>query len=417
MATIHIIGAGLAGLSTALRLSGLGCRVVMYEASPQAGGRCRSYHDAQLDCLLDNGNHLVLSGNTSVQSYLQLVGAQDQLVSAASHGFQFLDLMNELRWTVQPSKGRIPWWVMSRRRRVPNTRLVDYGSGLSVLAATIDQTVMERVGKSHPLYRPFWEPFTIAVLNADPSQASARLLRPVLMETFAKGWGACTPMIARETLAKTFLEPALQRLTNQGADIRFGARVRGLKIEHDRIQALNFGGDELEVSPQDQVILAVPAWIAPSLVPGLSAPDAGEPIVNVHYRLDRHWAEPDLIGLIGGLSQWVFVRDNVASVTISAAREVVEQSADTIATHCWREVAAALRLGDLPMPPVRVVKERRATFDQSPAALSKRSGPQTHLSNLVIAGDWTATGLPATIEGAIRSGEKAARYAKKKLTF
>ena len=118
-----------------------------------------------------------------------------------------------------------------------------------------------------------------------------------------------------------------------------------------------------------------------------------------------------LLGLIGGTAQWLFARDDVASVTVSAARALAERPAADIAAEIWPEVARALDIDAAEMPPVRVVKERRATFLASPAQIARRPAPQTSLINLVLAGDYTDTGLPATIEGAIRSGRTAAMLA------
>jgi hypothetical protein len=161
-------------------------------------------------------------------------------------------------------------------------------------------------------------------------------------------------------------------------------------------------------------VLAVPAWVAADLLPGLTTPDAFEAIVNVHYRTDAA-AEAtameatdgaSFIGLIGGMAQWVFVKLGHVSVTISAAGDIVDRPSQELAAAIWPDVRAALRLAD-PMPPYRVIKEKRATFAATAAQERRRPPAPTGLSNLVLAGDWTATGLPATIEGAIKSGRIA----------
>ncbi len=154
----------------------------------------------------------------------------------------------------------------------------------------------------------------------------------------------------------------------------------------------------------EAVVLAVPPNIAADLLPGLTVPDAFCPILNIHFRAD---AAPGFIGVIGGTAQWVFAKAGVASVTISAAGDLVDLSAEAIAARVWPDVRTALDLAD-PMPAFRVVKERRATFAATAAQERRRPGPRTALGNLALAGDWTATGLPATIEGAIRSGRAAA---------
>ncbi len=113
------------------------------------------------------------------------------------------------------------------------------------------------------------------------------------------------------------------------------------------------------------------------------------------------------LGLLGGTAEWLFVRGDVASVTVSAANELAEEESGVIARRLWADVAAALGLGGVPLPPHRIGKEKRATFAGTPVQVRRRAGTRTPWANLFLAGDWTDTGLPATIEGAVRSGRKA----------
>ena len=130
MSRTHIIGAGLAGLAAAVSLVHKGHAVTLYEASGQAGGRCRSYADAKLDCVIDNGNHLLLSGNKAAMRYLADVRAADALIGPPSACFPFLDLRTGQRWHLRPNAGRLPWWILDARRRVPGTKVRDYFSAL-----------------------------------------------------------------------------------------------------------------------------------------------------------------------------------------------------------------------------------------------------------------------------------------------
>ena len=418
---VHIIGAGVAGLAAAIRLRHLGSAVTVYEAAPRAGGRCRSYHDPQLDCVIDNGNHLLMSGNTAAMAYLDEIGARDRVAGPADAAFPFVDAESKERWRVQPGAGVIPWWILDAKRRVPHTSPVDYLSALRLLSADDTRTVADCVGTDGPLYRNFWEPLTVGALNTAPTEAAAVLMRPVLMETFLKGAAACRPLVARANLADALIDPALAKLKAAGVDVRFGARLRALTLGRG-VTALDIDGTTIEITGEDLVILAVPPWIAETLLPGLPVPPAGEPIVNVHFRLARPVTDEGdvkIVGVIGGLAQWVFARKHqgvdIASVTISAAAAVVEQPGEEISRLCWRDVALALELGETAEPPSRVVKERRATFAQTPQTLGLRPPTVTSWPNLLLAGDWTATGLPATIEGALRSGFKAAACAQQML--
>jgi squalene-associated FAD-dependent desaturase len=386
--------------------------MTVYEAAPRAGGRCRSFHDAQLDTTIDNGNHLLLSGNHAAMDYLRDCGASDRVAGPPTAEFHFVDIATGQRWSVRPGRGAVPWWILDGRRRVPGTNIADYWSVVRLLRAANDATVSQCVDPASVLYRRFWEPLTLAVLNATPETGAAALMRAVLQETVARGADACRPLVARTSLADALVDPAVATLARAGIDVRTGQRLRAMEYD-DAVARLVFDDATVAVAPTDTVVLAVPAWIAETLVPGLVVPPPGEPIVNVHYLLSPSLRRPGvaIMGVVGGLTQWVFMRGDIASVTISAAGAVESQDAEDIAARCWPEVAAALNLGAAPLPAYRVIKERRATPAQTPAAVARRPGPATRYDNLLLAGDWTATGLPATIEAAIRSGFTAAAHA------
>ena len=410
MGKVHIIGAGVAGLAAAVELASRSADVIVHEAAGGAGGRCRSWHDPLLEAEIDNGNHLMLSGNWATLGYLDRIGARDRLIGPERAVFPFFDLQSGERWTVDINRGPVPWWILDKDRRVRGTSLGEYIDGLRLLNAG-ERTVTQIFRSQGPFFHRFWEPFTIAVLNTPPDRAAARLLLPVIRETLAQGSAKSTPLIARRSLADTLVAPALAMLQERGADMRFGAKIRGLEREGKRVTALVSARGREPVSVSDSVIAAVPAWAIGELLPEITAPSEFAPIVNLHFRIDDAplpLMPLPLLGLLGGTAQWLFVRDNLASVTISAAMSLVEEQNTTIAERVWRDIATALDRNGSPMPKVRVVKEHRATFLASPEQNARRPKAVTPYGNLVLAGEWIDTGLPTTIEGAIRSGQAAA---------
>lgn len=412
MGTVHIVGAGLAGLSAAVQLAGAGRRVIVHEAAGHAGGRCRSLYDDTIGGVIDNGNHLLLTGNTAAMAYLDEIGARDTLITPKEPAFPFVDLASGERWTLRPNSGRLPWWIFSPGRRVPGTRASDYLTARRLGRGGAGATVAECLASAGLLYERFWEPFAVSVLNTAATEGAASLLWPVIVEIFGRGGAAARPCIAREGLSASLIEPALAYLGARNADVRFSRRLRPLDGEDGRIAGLDFGRGGEAVGMDDSVVLAVPPAAAAALLPGIVTPEESRPIVNAHFRLDAPPALAEdlpFLGIVGGAAHWLFLRGPVASVTVSAATGLVDDDAEDIARLLWNDVARALELPSAPMPPWRVVKERRATFAQTPEAASRRPGPRTRYSNLFLAGDWTDTGLPATIEGAIRSGVGAAR--------
>ena len=413
--TIHVVGAGLAGLAAALKLDHTRHRIVLHEAARHAGGRCRSYHDATLGQVIDNGNHLVLSGNTAVRDYVSTIGAAEKLVGPRDAAFDFADLATGARWQVIPNAGRLPWWIFSRKRRVPGTRWFDYLSLGKLLRADLQQRIGDLMVCEGTLYERLWHPLLVAALNTDPKTSSASLAAAVVRDTLAKGGAACRPLIAAEGLAEAFVDPALATLSARGVEMRFDHRLRGLKLDGTRIAALDFADDAADVAlgPGDGVILAVPAPVAATLVPGLTVPTEFRSIVNAHFLAAAPPGHPLMVGLINSAAEWVFSFPGRLSVTISDADRFLDTPKQDLAARLWREVAAVTGHDPEAVPPHRIIREKRATFAASPEQDALRPGPETAWRNLVLAGDWTQTGLPATIEGALRSGNRAAAMASR----
>ncbi len=404
---VHVIGAGLAGLAASLALADAGCRVALYEAGPAAGGRCRSYFDRKLGARIDNGNHLLLSGNRAAHAYLRRLGTAATLAGPGAPVFPFFDRHDGARWRLRPGRSRLPWWVFAPSRRVPGTRPGDYLALRHLLRPRAD-TLVADLPLAPALARRLIAPLAIAALNTLPEAGSAALLGAVIAETLGRGGAACIPAFPREGLSESFIDPALAALAAGGAEIFLARRVTALPVQNGAVAAIETIAGPAVFAPGDPVVLAVPPWIAGDLLPGLTVPDAFEAIVNLHFRIEAEPGPAGFWGVIGGLAEWVFVKPGIVSVTISAANRFAETAPETLAAAVWADVAAVLGLGATPPPAWRLVRERRATFLASPDQNRRRPGPATALANLVLAGDWTATGLPATIEGAIRSGNLAA---------
>ncbi len=286
--------------------------------------------------------------------------------------------------------------------------------GLRLAFAGPQATVAECLAARRVLYERFWRPVAVAALNTAAEEGAARLLWAVVAETFGRGGSAVRPCVARDGLSSSFVDPALRRLAERGVELGFNRRLRALAVAEKRVAALDFGEETIALGAEDAVILALPPARIDELLPGSVVPLETRAIVNGHFRLDR---VPDFpggfpfLGLIGGTAEWLFRRGDVVSVTVSAADALAEHSNEAIAERLWADIARALGLPLSQRTRVRIVKEKRATFAQTPAALPKRAPVRTQLANLYLAGDWTDTGLPATIESAVRSGHAAAAAA------
>lgn len=410
--TVHIIGGGVAGLSSAVNLVAAGRKVVLFEATKAAGGRCRSFFDPTLETVVDNGSHAVLGANPAVFEYLDLIGSRKELVSINPAGdIPFVDLASNARWSLEPGTSKLPWWVFTPRRRAPETELSGYLRGLGLVFAGKDKAVTDILPATGRTYTRFWEPFITAVMNTDPADASAALLGKALRQTLSAKTGGFQTYVPKTNLAATFIEPALKFLSHHSAEIRYETAVKSV-LGHTAAETINLRAATLELPQDDAVILAVPPWspLARRFLRGSFAPQPS-PIVNVHYKTDTLSTLPVMTGVMGGSAHWIFARDGLISVTVSAATPLASLSKSKIASIIWADVRKGFNIPTAEQPPFRVIIERRATPLQDCAFARSRPKPQTHLKNVFLAGDWLDTGLPCTLESAVISGKTAAKLA------
>jgi glycine/D-amino acid oxidase-like deaminating enzyme len=386
--TLHVVGAGLSGLACALAAADAGLDVVVHEAAKQAGGRCRSWDDAVIGRRIDNGTHVVVGGNPAAMDYLRRLGARDTLRALPATPTVF-DLAGGMTWR--------PGFA---------TLLRALAGSLAALAFDDRGTVAGRLGRSRD-FRFIWEPLAVATLNTDAARASAALFRSVLARTVWRGLGASRMHVAGGDLTASFVAPAVEALRARGVELRLGHGLREPVLRDGRVAELVFDDGTVVLSRHDAAVLAVPWWTAGKW---LGLPElADSPIVNIHFRLAApppSLNDHEALGLVGGVAQWIFRRGDILAVTVSAAAGLDDQSNDAIAATIWAEVARALGLAGQPEA-VRVVKEKRATLLHTRETEALRPGSRQG-GNLFLAGDWTATGLPCTIESAIRSGNTAA---------
>ena len=412
--SIHIIGGGLAGLAAAERLCQSRRTIAIHEATAQAGGRCRSYYDQTTGMVIDNGTHLLLSGNHAALSFTEAIGSRPGLRGPDEAQFPFIDIASGEQWTLRFGDSRFPWWVFDKDRRVPQTGVVDYLSLARLVWTSVDKPIGKLMNCGGPIYDRLLEPLLLAALNITPREGSAKLAGAVIRESLALGGQACRPLLAREGLGSVFVEPAITHLRERGVAIVFEDELVELLFGNGRVSLLKFARQTVDLGVNDAVILAVPPYVATNLVPGLIAPSSFRGIVNAHFRIDPPAHLPPILGVINGTCEWIFPLSGRISATISDAGRLFDMPRTELAQTMWNDIAKVAGLPDT-LPPWQIVRERRATFAATPEENARRPTAETSWENLFLAGDWTQTGLPATIEGAIRSGYRAADLADHRL--
>ena len=351
----------------------------VHEATQQAGGRCRSYFDAATNLTIDNGNHLLLSGNRHALAYAQSIGTEAGLVGPKRAQFPFVDIATGQRWQLDLGDSRLPLWVFDEARRVPDTKLRDYLALAPLIWAGTDKLVGNAIPCEGTLYQRLVQPLLLAALNVDPPEGSAGLAGAIVRETLLAGGQACRPLIARDGLSAVLVEPAIKLLQDKGASIQFGHELRefvmigrqGRRTEirrrHDRARSRRrrgargaaASGSLAAAGPEDAVEIPRHRQRA---FPLRSAAGMRRPI----------------LGVVGGLVEWLFAFPQRLSVTISNGDRLVDMPREELALAIWRDVCKAAGLqGELPLPPWQIVRERRATFEATPEQNALRPGPVT----------------------------------------
>jgi len=389
---VHVIGGGLAGLAAAVGCAMQGTDVALYESAPRLGGRCATFVDRRLGISIDNGTHVVIGTNSATMRYLAAIGSLGTLVPEPSGKI----LMRDIRTgDCFPATSRLSW-----RDAI----------GVLKLAIASSQTPPTRALSASRAVPTFWQPLATAALNTTLAEADSRLLWRTARKMFDGARQGPTPLLAGTSLAATYVDPAAAWLTAHGATLSLADGLVGWQDDEKRITDLVFESRSVPLAQTDVVIVALPFW-SPLLrrlgidVEGLET----SPIVNVTYVDDELPDGPtSLTGVLGGVGQWLMRRGRTATVTVSAADQLIGQSADVIAATMWREIADIVDRPRDRLPQYRVVKERRATLKHTPAMQAFRPGPRTRFANLILAGDWVSPDLPCTIESAVTSGWHAA---------
>ena len=238
----------------------------------------------------------------------------------------------------------------------------------------------------------------------------------MLSKTILKGAKNSSPMLPKTDLTAALIEPAIKYLNAKNSILQYSMRLQSIEKRGSYVNTLKFKQKLIKLNQKDIVILALPPNEISALLPEITVPTKTNPILNIHYKIEESVELPNgspFMGIIGGKAEWIFRNGDIYSVTISDAVDLLKKSNNEIAQAIWQEVCKVLQLGNTKQPACRVIREMRATFSQTPQQNHLRPDSQTSYRNLFLAGDWIKTGLPATIESAVISGQKVAKVINK----
>jgi squalene-associated FAD-dependent desaturase len=437
---VVVIGAGLAGLSAAVRLTKGGARVLVLEARARLGGRATAFPDRETGELVDNGQHVMLGCYADTFDFLRDVGAGDNVRLQPQLAVTMIDRARTRTRLTCPAlpppfhlvAGILEWDALSWRDRLSVLGMAtplkharrELLPGATMKAASPGETVADwliRNGQTPRLREMLWDPLALAALNQPPDQAAAPVFARVLAEMFGSDPRAAAIGLPTRPLHMMYAEPARDFIEHHGGSVRTGTTAQ-VWLQGDAVDAVQAGDERW---PASRVISAVP-WFAVGDAFAGAPPALGDlidrarrmassPIVTVNLWFDRAVLDEPFIGLPGRAMQWVFDKRLVfgddathLSLVSSGAASILARSNEELIRTAHDELLDALpdsRAARLLR--ATVVREPRATFSLAPGQPA-RPPAETGVKGLVFAGDWIDTGLPATIESAVRSGHRAA---------
>ncbi|MGN7612205.1 hydroxysqualene dehydroxylase HpnE [Magnetococcales bacterium HHB-1] len=425
-----IIGSGVAGLTAALDLAEKGYRPTLLESAPHPGGRAGSFWDKILEETLDTGPHILIKACPKLQKRLKQLNT-DHLLKSAGLRYCFLDE----NYRIQPfhcPDWPAPFHLLAGILRFKPLSKSDLASVFRLardLHTPVDPA-LEELSVTHWLQslkqrenicRNLWFPLCLAALNEPAASANAALFKTILKRAFLEQPDGAEPLLPQVPLSQLIIEPAIEQLRQKGCSIHFRTRILKMTHEADRITALHTSSGAINTHNR-LIISAIPPFALARITPFwtetkklLTWPHS--PIVSLHFTFPQSpptaWPD-DLIGLPFHFSQWLIRRHNIPkdrfgiSAVLSGAYREVEQTPENLIQKVQQDIlkiAPALKS----TPNVRVLKAKKATFSAWPGIRRFRWKTQTPWKNLLLAGDWTDTDLPATLEGAVISGERAAQ--------
>lgn len=358
---VHIIGAGLAGLSTAVHLTQLGVKAVVYEATDHAGGRCWSFFDTKTQAFLDCGTHLMTGANKALFELLEICDSENTLTDEGS---------------------KIPFYDVKRKK-------------------------FFQVNLAHPLRSIFrakkiYPLIAKSIMNTPVDDLDHAMVVRTLFKCLKKD--STHVFLAKKTLKESVIDPIEKYLKKNGVSIHFNHRLKAVYEEE-----LVFFDKTVSLEKEDMVVLTLPL---PSLSKYVRNIDEFETntILNIHYKSDAVLKNGrSFTGIIGSpYVDFVFTKNGVVSVTLSAADKILAScSTQTLVKSVWKTVSQTLRKPGV-LPSYRIIANKRATPVQTKRFNDSR--PQTDIGDYMLfwASDCAQTGLPCTMESAVLSGKNAA---------
>ena len=431
--SVSIIGGGIAGLSAAVFLAQKDFIVTVYEGSPKLGGRAYSFYDKERNMFFDNGQHIIAGWYRNTLEYLKLTGSYDKLNIQKELEVNFISGDKKIYRLKCPDTappmnlimGLLKFDALKWKDKFALNNIKKLIKGEYSFETKYENagSLLKGINQTGNLIRYFWEPFILAVFNTRPEKVSVDVFLNVIRLGFSEKNNS-TLMIPDTDLNELLIKGALKYLEDKDAEIILNKRIMQviMKEQTDMMKVEYLVTEEGDKIFTDFYISAVPFFAFKKLFTEeiyfknnfKSESIKASSIVSVHIFTEERIPEemiPDnsfgMTGLIGTIVQWVFKRsENHLSVVISGADDlqITDMSNEDIFNICFKDLCETLiNFSSVRISGYKVIKEKRATFIPDTQSTILRPKQKTVYENLFIAGDWTDTGMPATIESAVTS--------------
>ncbi len=422
-----IIGGGLAGLTAASILSQKNISVTIIESSPKLGGRTYSFFDKETSSIIDNGQHMLMGCYKETLSFLSLIGAENNFEYQKNLYIKFIS-KDKKQFKIDASKLFYPFNLLFA---IINYNAFSAKDKLSFISFLIKlpfiskkslsrsnvKEWLERENQNQTLIENFWKILCVGALNTNLEKASAYIFYEVLIEIFFNGNFASTIILPKFGLSESIINPAQEFIQKNNGQIILSETAKEILVENQKVVEVKT--DKNVFTEFDYVISAIPLYAFNKIVKNENP--CFEPaslsgrlelshstILNIHIWLKENKLQEKFYGLLDSPLHWIFAKENHINIVISDADYLAEKSKEEIFDFATDELFQFTSIAKTDILNYKIIKEKRATFVPAIDILDKRPNSKTEIKNLFLAGDWINTGLPSTIESAVKSGRMAA---------
>jgi hydroxysqualene dehydroxylase len=418
--TTIVIGGGWSGLAAAITLCQRGESVHLFESAKQLGGRARNVQ--WQNKTIDNGQHLMIGAYRHMLEMMSVIDANPKHVFDR----QTIDLsiVDTIYPTLKLSANHfLPWPFSLAWSLIQSTGLTGLlqvqrlQNNIPTLLATNDISVKQwllKTQQSERLIKQLWEPLCLATLNTPIAEASAHVLARVIQDSLGRGKQAADLLIPKQALGDVFPHAAAEFISQHGADIHLQTRVSNIVLDNNKIIGIKTSTGEFIAT--DNIIVATAAQQSSQLLAEhIDMPTPKHfPIVTVYLQYENHYRlTKPMFGMTGSISQWIFDRSQqhpgLMAVVISGPGKHEQMNNDELVKYISDEVQQFFPDFPEQADDALVIREKRATFACTVNIEQHRPTAKTKISGLYLAGDYVNNGYPATLEGAILNGKKAAQ--------